>query len=247
MDSLSELAQDRRERDDRPNRIRLTGCLAHACPSFTCLLDHVVILQTFIAITCVVARPCYNGIMKPTKKLLVPAVVAVLALFTIIAVSILWMWQSDRWIFRGDDKTSDQNDQSEVEQDDSDLELEEVEDDEDAESETEDDNEPSPSGTADTREETDSSPPASPPAAPPAANFSDNGVLLSDAGGWVILYEEPGQPALNANLVFDANSQCDTGGGLGACNTAAFTHGTDIDVTGYLSGNNLTVHQLVYR
>ncbi len=178
--------------------------------------------------------------MKSNKKLLYFFIASVFLILVVPAVVMLWMWRSDKWIFKGEQRASEHDEQSEVDQDESDLDLEEVEDEED---EIEEDVIPPVSDDT----EVDSTPPSAPPAAPPAANFSDNGVLLSGAGGWTILYEEPGKPALNANLMFDSNSQCDTGGGLGTCNTAAFTHGTDIDVIGYLSGNNLTVYELVYR
>lgn len=74
-------------------------------------------------------------------------------------------------------------------------------------------------------------------------NFSQAGNLLNKEG-WILLYEEPGNPALDVNLKFTNDSLCDLGKGELPCDTSKFEHGSRVQVEGNKSGKEVTVVKL---
>ncbi len=81
------------------------------------------------------------------------------------------------------------------------------------------------------------------------ADFIKDGRLhLSNAGqeieNWTILYEEPGEPAVIANLNFNNRSKCDFGQGEQICSEKHFENGMRVHIEGVKNGNDLTVLKL---
>lgn len=77
-------------------------------------------------------------------------------------------------------------------------------------------------------------------------NFSKDGNLTkgpSELGdeGWFLTYEEPGKPALKAELVFDETSICAINGAKTECGSAEFTQGMRVHIEGDLEENFLFV------
>jgi hypothetical protein len=71
-------------------------------------------------------------------------------------------------------------------------------------------------------------------------NFSRNGNLL-DREGWILLYEEPGNPAIDVTLKFTQNSRCDFGRGELPCETSDFRNGSRVEIEGNQSGKEVSV------
>ncbi len=72
-------------------------------------------------------------------------------------------------------------------------------------------------------------------------NFSKEGNLVKDQdGSWALLYEEPGQPALQVRLVFVNESVCDFEKG-GRCDESLFEIGDRVRVEGDRQDNTLIV------
>lgn len=72
-------------------------------------------------------------------------------------------------------------------------------------------------------------------------NFSQTGNLVkTDDGAWALLYEEPGNPALQIKLMFVDGSVCDFEKG-GRCDQSLFTIGDRVKVEGEKKDNTVTV------
>lgn len=75
-------------------------------------------------------------------------------------------------------------------------------------------------------------------------NFSIGGYLLQDdLGGWIVLYDDvqTGAVAAKNSLAFTNDSLCNFGQGEKKCDLSTFEVGTQIEVEGRQSGNELTV------
>jgi hypothetical protein len=76
-------------------------------------------------------------------------------------------------------------------------------------------------------------------------NFSKPGNIVQGEGNeWVLVYEEPGKPALRANLQFTASSSCDMGAGSASCEGIRWKAGERVRVEGNLSGQSLIVSKV---
>jgi len=74
-------------------------------------------------------------------------------------------------------------------------------------------------------------------------NFSKTGNLL-DREEWILLYEEPGNPAIDVSLKFTPASRCDLGNGESACDTSQFENGSLVTVKGHREDKEVTVATL---
>jgi len=70
------------------------------------------------------------------------------------------------------------------------------------------------------------------------------GNLTKQNGNWVLVYEEPGKPALTLKLEFNANSLCEKGAQKDICVLENFKIGSRVRISGVINGNNLNVHTL---
>lgn len=74
-----------------------------------------------------------------------------------------------------------------------------------------------------------------------AVSFLRNGNLAKSGENWQIIYEEPGKPALSANLVFNDKSGCVASGALSKCDMTQFKIGEPVIIEGSLKKDILTV------
>lgn len=70
------------------------------------------------------------------------------------------------------------------------------------------------------------------------------GNLTKQNSSWVLVYEEPGKPALTLNLEFNANSLCEKGAQKDICVLENFKIGSRVRISGAINGNNLNVYTL---
>jgi len=80
-----------------------------------------------------------------------------------------------------------------------------------------------------------------------ADNFTQSGNLINasgSTGAWLLMYEEPSNPAAQAVLLFDQSSKCDLGSGLGPCDEDKFTVGDRVTVSGKEKAGVVTVNTL---
>jgi len=70
------------------------------------------------------------------------------------------------------------------------------------------------------------------------------GNLTKQNGNWVLVYEEPGKPALTLKLEFNANSICEKGEQKDICVLNNLTIGDRVRVEGSLNGDNLLIYTL---
>lgn len=78
-------------------------------------------------------------------------------------------------------------------------------------------------------------------------SFSEEGNLVdarNGAGTWVLIYEAPGSPALQAVLLFDSESICNIGNGEEKCDEDGFTEGDRVRVEGTEENGAVTVTYL---
>jgi hypothetical protein len=82
-------------------------------------------------------------------------------------------------------------------------------------------------------------------------NFNRTGNLTDwdshterQTGNWILLYEAPGQPAIVANLAFNALSKCDLGNGEEVCDKSKLELGTIAKVQGHEENGVVTVIKL---
>lgn len=82
-------------------------------------------------------------------------------------------------------------------------------------------------------------------------NFDKTGNLTDwdanterQTGDWILLYEEPGRPAIVANLTFNAFSKCDLGKGEEACDKSKLELGAIARVQGNEKDRIVTVIKL---
>jgi hypothetical protein len=82
-------------------------------------------------------------------------------------------------------------------------------------------------------------------------NFDKTGNLTDwdantekETGDWTLLYEVPGQPAIIANLTFNAFSQCDLGSGEEVCDKSKLELGVRARVQGNEKDGTVTVIKL---
>ncbi len=78
----------------------------------------------------------------------------------------------------------------------------------------------------------------------PGPDFSEQGNLVKPQDDWVLVYEEPGQPALTVVLEFDEESRCDLGDGFEECDWEQFENGMRVEVTGWKDNDALKVDDL---
>lgn len=81
------------------------------------------------------------------------------------------------------------------------------------------------------------------------ANFEQRGVLVINNPGlkpdtWYLVYEQPGAPAINAQLKFNSESVCFINDNPGSCNPDNLKNGDDATVEGDLENGLLTVRRL---
>ncbi|MDD5145374.1 MAG: Gmad2 immunoglobulin-like domain-containing protein [Candidatus Pacebacteria bacterium] len=82
-----------------------------------------------------------------------------------------------------------------------------------------------------------------------ALDFSKTGNLVKDNPGfkpgvWYLVYEEPGMPALNAELKFSADSGCNIGNNSKSCHSVAFETGERVQISGWKIGGAVVVKTL---
>ena len=80
-------------------------------------------------------------------------------------------------------------------------------------------------------------------------NFKKEGTLLIVAdlsGNWIILHDEPGNPAASKILKLDSESMCNYGKREEVCNKEKFTYGTQIELVGVEKDGQVTVVTLRY-
>lgn len=82
-----------------------------------------------------------------------------------------------------------------------------------------------------------------------APNFTKTGYIQhqsddEESESWRFLYEEPGNPAILANLNFNFRSKCDFGSGEQICNPKKFENGLFVQIEGTKSGDDVTVIRL---
>jgi len=70
------------------------------------------------------------------------------------------------------------------------------------------------------------------------------GNLTKQDGSWVLVYEEPGKPALTLKLEFNANSICEKGAQKDICVLENLEIGNRVRISGVVDGNKLTVYTL---
>lgn len=82
-------------------------------------------------------------------------------------------------------------------------------------------------------------------------NFDETGNLTDwdasverQTGDWILLYEEPGRPAIVAKLTFNAFSKCDLGSGEKVCDKSKLELGARARVQGSDKGGRVTVIKL---
>jgi hypothetical protein len=74
----------------------------------------------------------------------------------------------------------------------------------------------------------------------PSVNFSQTGNLVKQGGKFVLVYDQPGNPAATVNLVFTSSSVCDFEKG-GFCDERLFGQGERVRVDGNREGDTVTV------
>lgn len=79
-----------------------------------------------------------------------------------------------------------------------------------------------------------------------ANNFDKTGNLSRQDGKWVLIYEEPGKPALVASLSFNEKSICEKGAQKDVCVLNNLNIGERTRIVGTLDGGVLTVYDLIW-
>jgi hypothetical protein len=79
-----------------------------------------------------------------------------------------------------------------------------------------------------------------------ANNFDKTGNLSRQDGKWVLIYEEPGKPALVASLSFNEKSICEKGAQKDVCVLNNLNIGERTRIVGTLDGGILTVYDLIW-
>jgi gas vesicle protein len=77
-------------------------------------------------------------------------------------------------------------------------------------------------------------------------NFDKTGNLSKQNGEWVLIYEEPGKPALIASLSFNEKSICEKGAQKDVCVLNNLNIGERTRIIGTLEGGVLTVYDLIW-
>ncbi|MFH0852008.1 MAG: hypothetical protein V1845_00135 [bacterium] len=82
--------------------------------------------------------------------------------------------------------------------------------------------------------------------------FSHTGNLVKnnpgmERGMWYLLYENPGQAALTAKLVFSGGSLCTIAGKESVCNVSKLGVGNRVTVDGRLSNGTVQVQKLIVK
>ncbi len=77
--------------------------------------------------------------------------------------------------------------------------------------------------------------------------FTETGNLVFDDNKWFLLYEEPGAPALNLELIVTEKTTCDLGTDFTGCDLNRVKSGARVKVTGVREGNKLRVTKLVSK
>ncbi len=72
-------------------------------------------------------------------------------------------------------------------------------------------------------------------------NFSEIGNIVNRDGSWVLVYEEPGSPALTLSLAFDGLSMCTDEREDNSCLPAYWENGDRVEVNGVKEGELLLV------
>jgi hypothetical protein len=76
-------------------------------------------------------------------------------------------------------------------------------------------------------------------------NFSEIGNLTEQNNNWVLVYEEPGKPALNVELQFSDQSECfDSDSEKIACEPGSWEEGIRVEVSGFESEKSVQVSEL---
>lgn len=71
-------------------------------------------------------------------------------------------------------------------------------------------------------------------------DFFRTGNLVSSPAGWRLVYEEPGKPALVADLIFSEESSC-VGIGPTICDTSVFTPGVRVAMEGLMNAEGKVI------
>lgn len=83
-----------------------------------------------------------------------------------------------------------------------------------------------------------------------SGDFNKSGnIVPRDSEGsvpqWKLIYEEPGAPALAADLVFTKDSECEDAGGTISCASSSFESGMRVHITGKNVSGTVTVSRAI--